>query len=85
MVPLWAEAERFVAGVGDSSNSAGLIAFAFGRVADTWDVPVLSVATRNTTTQHLFHVETSILERYRIAKKAENELCAGGKKKIVSQ
>lgn len=76
VIPLWAVAERFVAGVGDSSDRAGLMEFALGRASDTWDVPVLSVATRNITTQHLFHVDMSILERNRTAKKAETELCA---------
>ncbi len=61
MIPLWTVVERFVAGVGVSPNRTGLMAFAFGRVSDTWDVPVFSAATRNTTTQHLFQVKTSIL------------------------
>lgn len=61
VVPLWTVTEPFVAGVGVSSNRAGLMEFAFGRASDTWDVPVFSVATRNITTQHLFHVKTSIL------------------------
>lgn len=55
-------AERLVAGVGVSSKSPGLMEFAFGRVSDTWDAPVLREATRNITTQHLFQADTSILE-----------------------
>lgn len=62
-IPLWTVVERFVAGVGVSSDKAGLMEFAFGRASDTWDVPVFSVATRNTRTQHLFQVKTSILEK----------------------
>lgn len=71
VIPLWTTAEWFVAGVGVSPNRAGLMEFAFGRASDTWDVPVLSAATRNIKTQHLFRVETSILEKdmYRNAKK----------------
>lgn len=63
VIPLWTVVERFVAGVGVSPNRAGLMEFAFGRVSDTWDVPVFSVATRNITTQHLFQVRTSILDK----------------------
>lgn len=55
--------ERFVGGVGDSSNRTGLMEFAFGRPSDTSDIPVFSVATRNITRQHLFRVKTSILEK----------------------
>lgn len=61
VILLWTVVERFVAGVGVSSNRTGLMEFAFGRASDTWDVPVFSVATRNITTQHLFQVKTSIL------------------------
>lgn len=85
VTPLWAAADRFVAGVGVSSNRDGLMEFAFGRASDTWDVPVRRAATRNITTQHLFHVETSILEKKKTEipktkKEAESlekpELCA---------
>lgn len=61
VILLWIVVERFVAGVGVSSDRTGLMEFAFGRVSDTWDVPVFTVATRNITTQHLFQVETTIL------------------------
>lgn len=61
VILLWIVVERFVAGVGVSSNRTGLMEFAFGRVSDTWDVPVFTVATRNITTQHPFQVETDIL------------------------
>lgn len=56
-------ADRLVAGVGASSDRTGLMEFGLGRVSDTWDVPVLSVETRNITTQHLFQVEMSILKK----------------------
>lgn len=61
VILLWAVVERFVAGVGASSSPAGLMEFAFGRVSETWDVPVFNIATRNITTQHLFQVRKSIL------------------------
>lgn len=68
-------ADRLVAGVGISSNWPGLMEFAFGRASDTWDVPVLSAVTRNTTTQYLFQAETTILKKYRnIWKKKKNNL-----------
>lgn len=66
VILLWTVVERFVAGVGVSSNRTGLMEFAFGRASDTWDVPVFSVATRNITTQHLFQVKTSILGKKKI-------------------
>lgn len=69
VTPLWAVVERFVAGVGVSSDRTGLMEFAFGRASDTWDVPVFSVATRNITAQHLFQVERSILENKKRKKK----------------
>lgn len=61
VILLWTVVERFVGGVGASSSPAGLMEFAFGRVSETWDVPVLSIAARNITTQHLFQVKMSIL------------------------
>lgn len=61
VILLWTVVEPFVAGVGASSSPAGLMEFAFGRVSETWDVPVFSMATRNITTQHLFQVRKSIL------------------------
>lgn len=61
VIGLWAVLERFVAGVGASSDTTGLMEFSFGRASDTCDVPVFSVATSNNTTQHLFQVESSIL------------------------
>lgn len=62
VTPVWTVADRFVGGVGVSSNRAGLMEFAFGRAASkTWDVPVRSAATRNISAQHLFHVGMSIL------------------------
>lgn len=66
--------ERFVAGVGVSSNRTGLMEFAFGRASDTWDVPVFSVATRNITTQHLFQVKTSILGKKKLPKYPQKSL-----------
>lgn len=62
VILLWTVVERFVAGVGVPSNQTGLMEFAFGRVSDTWDVPIFSTATRNMTAQHLVRVKTSILE-----------------------
>lgn len=55
-------AERFTAASGVSSKTPGLMEFAFGRASDAWDAPVFTEATRNNTMQHLFQVETSILE-----------------------
>lgn len=63
VILLWTVVEWFVGGVGDSSNRAGLMEFAFGRPSDTSAVPVFNVATRNITRQHLFQVKASILEK----------------------
>lgn len=63
VVLLWTVVERFVAGVGASSSPAGLMEFAFGRVSETWDVPVFSIAARNITAQHLFQVRMNILAK----------------------
>lgn len=87
VILLWIVVERFVAGVGVSSNRTGLMEFAFGRVSDTWDVPVFTVATRNITTQHLFQVETSILGKPKSSKlnqKIENKKSRNAPRKSAS-
>lgn len=61
VILLWTVVERFVAGVASSSSPVGLMEFALGRVSETWDVPVFSIAARNITTQHLFQVRMNIL------------------------
>lgn len=68
VILLWTVVERFVAGVGTSSSPAGLMEFAFGRVSETWDVPMFRIAARNITMQHLFQVRMNILGE----KKAQN-------------
>lgn len=73
VILLWTVVERFVAGVGASSSPAGLMEFAFGRVSETWVVPVFSMATRNITTQHLLQVRMSILEK-KVPKTFSNNL-----------
>lgn len=74
VILLWTVVERFVAGVGASSSPAGLMEFAFGRVSETWDVPVFSIATRNITTQHLLQVRMSILGGKKVPKTFSNNL-----------
>lgn len=69
VVPGWTAVVLFVAGVVVSPSTAGLMEFALGRASDTWDVPVLSAATRSTTRQQLFHVMAGILVQVKYLKK----------------